>query len=169
MSIRHPIIAVTGSSGAGTTTVMNAFKHIFRREQIKARLREAMSEQTEDWGVTVRSVEIQDIKPSENMQSAMERQAAAERERERARRVELPSFGFGLTAVVEESAVAHRDAAADVGERAGAERDVHDDQLRDRGVDGWSDRRPVARWRRAVGVARGCAHDERCRQEHPGG
>jgi len=30
MSQRHPIIAVTGSSGAGTTTTTNAFTHIFR-------------------------------------------------------------------------------------------------------------------------------------------
>jgi len=36
MSIKHPIIAVTGSSGAGTTTVKNAFEHIFRREDIQA-------------------------------------------------------------------------------------------------------------------------------------
>lgn len=36
MSKRHPIIAVTGSSGAGTTTVKNAFEHIFRREGIKS-------------------------------------------------------------------------------------------------------------------------------------
>ena len=36
MSIKHPVIAVTGSSGAGTTTVKNAFEHIFRREEIKA-------------------------------------------------------------------------------------------------------------------------------------
>ncbi|MDD3764594.1 MAG: phosphoribulokinase [Nevskiales bacterium] len=36
MSTKHPIIAVTGSSGAGTTTVMRAFEHIFRREKIKA-------------------------------------------------------------------------------------------------------------------------------------
>jgi len=34
MSDKHPIIAVTGSSGAGTTTVKNAFEHIFRREDI---------------------------------------------------------------------------------------------------------------------------------------
>ncbi len=34
MSVRHPIIAVTGSSGAGTTTVKHAFKDIFRREGI---------------------------------------------------------------------------------------------------------------------------------------
>lgn len=34
MSRKHPIIAVTGSSGAGTSTVMESFKHIFRREKI---------------------------------------------------------------------------------------------------------------------------------------
>jgi len=34
MSVKHPVIAVTGSSGAGTTTVKNAFEHIFRRESI---------------------------------------------------------------------------------------------------------------------------------------
>lgn len=34
MSKKHPIIAVTGSSGAGTSTVMESFKHIFRREEI---------------------------------------------------------------------------------------------------------------------------------------
>ena len=35
MSDKFPVIAVTGSSGAGTTTVKNAFEHIFYREQIK--------------------------------------------------------------------------------------------------------------------------------------
>ncbi|MBK1692510.1 phosphoribulokinase [Ectothiorhodospira mobilis] len=34
MSRKHPILAVTGSSGAGTSTVKNAFEHIFRREKI---------------------------------------------------------------------------------------------------------------------------------------
>ena len=38
MSIRHPIVAVTGSSGAGTTTVMNSFQHIFRREKLNAQI-----------------------------------------------------------------------------------------------------------------------------------
>ena len=32
MSKKHPIVAVTGSSGAGTSTVRNAFEHIFLRE-----------------------------------------------------------------------------------------------------------------------------------------
>jgi len=36
MSSKYPVIAVTGSSGAGTTTVKRAFENIFRRESIKA-------------------------------------------------------------------------------------------------------------------------------------
>jgi phosphoribulokinase len=36
MSVRHPIISVTGSSGAGTTTVKHTFEQIFRREKINA-------------------------------------------------------------------------------------------------------------------------------------
>jgi phosphoribulokinase len=35
MSHKHPIIAVTGSSGAGTSTVKEAFEHMFRREGIR--------------------------------------------------------------------------------------------------------------------------------------
>ncbi len=34
MSTRHPVVAVTGSSGAGTTSVTKTFQHIFRREHI---------------------------------------------------------------------------------------------------------------------------------------
>jgi phosphoribulokinase len=36
VSVKHPIISVTGSSGAGTTTVRHTFEQIFRRERIKA-------------------------------------------------------------------------------------------------------------------------------------
>ncbi len=36
MSAKHPVISVTGSSGAGTTTVKHTFDQIFRREGIKA-------------------------------------------------------------------------------------------------------------------------------------
>ena len=36
MSARHPIISVTGSSGAGTTSVRRTFEQIFRREGVKA-------------------------------------------------------------------------------------------------------------------------------------
>lgn len=43
MSIKHPIVAITGSSGAGTTTVMSSFKHIFRRDGIKAQVLEGDS------------------------------------------------------------------------------------------------------------------------------
>ncbi len=34
MSIKHPIIAITGSSGAGTSSVKRTFEQIFRREKI---------------------------------------------------------------------------------------------------------------------------------------
>ena len=36
MSERHPIIAITGSSGAGTTSVTRTFENIFRREGVNA-------------------------------------------------------------------------------------------------------------------------------------
>ncbi len=38
MSTQHPVIAVTGSSGAGTTTVMTSFVNIFRREGVNAQM-----------------------------------------------------------------------------------------------------------------------------------
>lgn len=43
MSTKHPVIAVTGSSGAGTSTVMRSFAHIFRREGIEAQVIEGDS------------------------------------------------------------------------------------------------------------------------------
>jgi len=43
MSVKHPIIAITGSSGAGTSTVMQSFQHIFRREKINAQIVEGDS------------------------------------------------------------------------------------------------------------------------------
>jgi len=36
MSHKHPIIAITGSSGAGTSSVTRTFENIFRRENVKA-------------------------------------------------------------------------------------------------------------------------------------
>jgi phosphoribulokinase len=36
MSKKHPVVVVTGSSGAGTTTVKRAFEHIFTREKLSA-------------------------------------------------------------------------------------------------------------------------------------
>jgi len=60
MSFKHPIISVTGSSGAGTTTVRHTFEQIFRREKINAAIvegdsfhrydRKAMKEQMADAG-----------------------------------------------------------------------------------------------------------------------
>ncbi len=60
---------------------MNLDEALTNRDKIKARLREAIADEAIDWGLTVKSVEIQDIKPTESMQKAMEAQASAERER----------------------------------------------------------------------------------------
>ncbi|WP_201588310.1 SPFH domain-containing protein [Psychrobacter jeotgali] len=49
------------------------------RDEIKALLKHAISEDIADWGITLKTVEIQDINPSQTMQASMEEQAAAER------------------------------------------------------------------------------------------
>ncbi len=51
------------------------------RDQIKAKLKAAISDDIADWGIVMKTVEIQDINPSPTMQQAMEEQAAAERQR----------------------------------------------------------------------------------------
>jgi regulator of protease activity HflC (stomatin/prohibitin superfamily) len=60
---------------------MSLDEALSNREKIKVRLRESIADEAVDWGVTVKTVEIQDINPSPSMQQAMEMQAAAERER----------------------------------------------------------------------------------------
>ena len=51
------------------------------RDVIKAKLKGAISDDVAAWGIVVKTVEIQDIKPSSTMQMAMEQQASAERTR----------------------------------------------------------------------------------------
>ncbi len=51
------------------------------RDEIKAKLKHSISDDIADWGITLKTVEIQDINPSGTMQTAMEEQAAAERQR----------------------------------------------------------------------------------------
>ena len=84
------------------------------RAKIKARLRESIADEAVDWGLTVKSVEIQDIKPSPSMQKAMELQAAAERERKAA---VTKAEGAKQAAILEAEArleSAKRDASAQV-------------------------------------------------------
>lgn len=51
------------------------------RDHIKTKLKAAISDDISDWGITLKTVEIQDVNPSPTMQAAMEEQAAAERAR----------------------------------------------------------------------------------------
>jgi len=84
------------------------------REQIKTRLKDNIIDDVADWGVTVKSVEIQDISPSPSMQASMERQAAAERER---RAIETTAEGNKNAAILEADgklAAAQREAQAQI-------------------------------------------------------
>ncbi|MBL8473323.1 MAG: SPFH/Band 7/PHB domain protein [Rhodocyclaceae bacterium] len=84
------------------------------RDKIKARLRESIADEAVDWGLTVKSVEIQDIKPSPSMQKAMELQASAERER---KAMVTRAEGEKQSAILQAEArleSAKRDAAAQV-------------------------------------------------------
>jgi regulator of protease activity HflC (stomatin/prohibitin superfamily) len=97
VKVTNPVKAaygVTDFSAAISNMIMTTLRSIIgemeldealsSRDKIKIRLRESIADEAIDWGLTVKSVEIQDIKPSLSMQKAMEMQAAAERERKAA-------------------------------------------------------------------------------------
>jgi regulator of protease activity HflC (stomatin/prohibitin superfamily) len=75
------------TQGIATTTLRAVIGDIAlddvlaRREQINQILRSKLDEVTERWGVKVTSVEIREIVPPRDIQQAMNRQMAAERER----------------------------------------------------------------------------------------
>jgi len=89
------LVMTTLRSILGEMTLDQALSN---REHIKAKLKEQIIDDVADWGVTVKSVEIQDINPSGSMQKAMEQQAAAERER---RAVETMAEGNKNAAILE--------------------------------------------------------------------
>jgi regulator of protease activity HflC (stomatin/prohibitin superfamily) len=60
---------------------MDLDEALSNRNLIRAKLKEAISDDIADWGIALKTVEIQDINPSNTMQTAMEEQAAAERKR----------------------------------------------------------------------------------------
>ena len=93
---------------------MSLDEALSNREHIKNKLKDAIIDDVADWGVTVKSVEIQDINPSASMQDSMERQAAAERER---RAIETTAEGNKNAAILEADgklAAAEREAKAHI-------------------------------------------------------
>jgi len=105
------LVMTTLRSILGEMTLDEALSN---REIIKTRLKDAIVDDVADWGVTVKSVEIQDISPSASMQDSMERQAAAERER---RAIETTAEGNKNAAILEADgklAAAEREAKAQI-------------------------------------------------------
>ena len=72
------LIQTTLRSIVGEMTLDDALSS---REAIKIKLKDGISDDITDWGLTIKTVEIQDINPSQAMQTAMEEQASAERSR----------------------------------------------------------------------------------------
>lgn len=118
------VYGVTNFSEAIRNMIMTTLRSIIgemtldealtNRDKIKARLREGIANEAIDWGLTVKSVELQDIKPSESMQKAMEGQASAERER---KAVVTKAEGAKQSAILYSEArleAARRDAEAQV-------------------------------------------------------
>lgn len=89
------LVMTTLRSILGELTLDEALSN---RDQIKSKLKSEIVDDVADWGVTVKSVEIQDIAPSKSMQASMERQAAAERER---RAIETTAEGNKNAAILE--------------------------------------------------------------------
>jgi regulator of protease activity HflC (stomatin/prohibitin superfamily) len=52
-----------------------------RRDEINSRIQEQLDEPTDEWGVRVESVEVREVKPSADVENAMEEQTSAERRR----------------------------------------------------------------------------------------
>jgi regulator of protease activity HflC (stomatin/prohibitin superfamily) len=105
------LIMTTLRSILGEMTLDEALSN---REHIKTKLKDSIIDDVADWGVTVKSVEIQDINPSASMQASMERQAAAERER---RAIETTAEGNKNAAILEADgklAAAEREAKAQI-------------------------------------------------------
>ena len=93
---------------------MSLDQALSNRDSIKSKLKDQIVDDVADWGVTVKSVEIQDISPSKSMQESMERQAAAERER---RAIETTAEGNKNAAILEADgklAAAEREAKAQI-------------------------------------------------------
>jgi regulator of protease activity HflC (stomatin/prohibitin superfamily) len=72
-----------------TTTTLRAViggmtlnESLSQRDQIKTEVASKIRDSLTGWGLTLGNLEVQDIRPSKNLQEAMERQAAADRERE---------------------------------------------------------------------------------------
>lgn len=80
-NFREAMINMVQTSLRSIIGGLNLNQALSARDFIKAELKKAISDDAVGWGLTVKSVEIQDINPSSNMQKSMEMQAGAERER----------------------------------------------------------------------------------------
>ena len=78
---RNATLALAQTTLRAVLGDMELDETLSRRDEINRRIREQIDGPTNEWGVRVESVEVREVKPSRDVQSAMEQQTAAERRR----------------------------------------------------------------------------------------
>ena len=113
--IEHPIVAIENLSATTLRNIIGDLERdqcLTRRDIINAKMRNILDEATDPWGIKVNRVELKNILPPKEIQSAMEKQMTAERER---REAILRAEGEKRAAILEaegekESAILRADA-----------------------------------------------------------
>ncbi len=113
--IEHPIVAIENLSATTLRNIIGDLELdqcLTSRDIINAKMRNILDEATDPWGIKVNRVELKNILPPREIQSAMEKQMKAERER---REAILRAEGEKRSAILEaegerESAILRADA-----------------------------------------------------------
>ena len=113
--IEHPMVAIENLSATTLRNIIDDLELdqcLTSRDIINAKMRNILDEATDPWGIKVNRVELKNILPPREIQSAMEKQMKAERER---REAILRAEGEKRAAILEaegekESAILRADA-----------------------------------------------------------
>jgi regulator of protease activity HflC (stomatin/prohibitin superfamily) len=82
--VEYPMAAIENLTATTLRNIIGDLEldeSLTSREHINARMREVLDEATDSWGIKINRVEVKNITPPADIQSAMEKQMRAERER----------------------------------------------------------------------------------------
>jgi regulator of protease activity HflC (stomatin/prohibitin superfamily) len=82
--VEYPLAAIENLTATTLRNIIGDLEldeSLTSREHINARMREVLDEATDSWGIKINRVEVKNITPPSDIQTAMEKQMRAERER----------------------------------------------------------------------------------------